>query len=50
MIDTFSVPLHSTLTLISHNDPKYFDRQLWADSVDPDQTAARGSTVYSGVL
>ena len=25
------------------NDPKFSDRQVWADTVDPDQTAPRGS-------
>ena len=24
-----------------HNDPKYLDRQIWANSADPDQTAPR---------
>ena len=26
-----------------HNDPKFSDRQVWANSVDPDQTAPRGA-------
>ena len=29
------------------NDPKFSDRQVWVNSVDPDQTAPRG-TVWSG--
>ena len=29
------------------NDPKFSDRQVWANSVDPDQTAPRGA-VWSG--
>ena len=31
-----------------HNDPKFLDRQVYANSVDPDQTAARGA-VWSGL-
>ena len=30
-----------------HDDLKFSDRQVWANSVDPDQTAPRG-TVSSG--
>ena len=26
-----------------HNVPKFLDKQLWANSVDPDQTAPRSS-------
>ena len=26
-----------------HNDPKFLDRQVWANSADPDQTAPRFS-------
>ena len=29
------------------NDPKFLDRQVWANSVDPDQTAPRGA--YQGL-
>ena len=29
------------------NDPKFLDRQAWANSADPDQTAPRGA-VWSG--
>ena len=25
-----------------HNDPKFSDRKVWANSVDPDQTAPEG--------
>ena len=25
------------------NDPKFLDRQFWANSEDPDQTAPRGA-------
>ena len=25
------------------NDPKFLDRQVWANSADPDQTAPRGA-------
>ena len=25
------------------NDPKFSDRQVWANSADPDQTAPRGA-------
>ena len=28
------------------NDPKFSDRQVWGNSVDPDQTA-RGSTLFA---
>ena len=30
------------------NDPKCLDRQVLANSVDPDQTAAPGGAVWSG--
>ena len=26
-----------------HNDPKFSDRLVWANSADPDQTAPRGA-------
>ena len=29
------------------NDPKFLDRQVWANSADPDQTAPTGA-VWSG--
>ena len=29
---TFSLPMQ-------HNDPKFSDRQVWANTLDPDQTA-----------
>ena len=28
--------------------PKFSDRQVWANSVDPDQTAPTGGAVWSG--
>ena len=30
-----------------HNDPKFSDRQVWANSVDPDQTNPKGLGVWS---
>ena len=27
----------------TRNDPKFSDRQVWANSADPDQTAPRGA-------
>ena len=32
-----------------HNDPKFLDRQVWADILDQDQTASQGS-VWSGSI
>ena len=29
--------------LVYRNDPKFSDRQFWANSADPDQTAPRGA-------
>ena len=29
------------------NDPKFSDRQAWANSDDPDQTASSGSTLFA---
>ena len=29
------------------NDPKFSDREVWANSADPDQTAPRGA-IWSG--
>ena len=29
--------------VIYHNDPKFSDRQVWANSADRDQTAPRGA-------
>ena len=29
------------------NDPKFTDRQVWANSVDPDQTAPKGSALLT---
>ena len=28
-------------SMFYHNDPKFSDRQVWANCVDPDQTAPR---------
>ena len=28
---------------ITGNDPKFSDKQVWANSADPDQTAPRGA-------
>ena len=28
---------------VYRNDPKFLDRQVWANSADPDQTAPRGA-------
>ena len=33
----------SVLDNFYRNDPKYSDRQEWANSADPDQTAPRGA-------
>ena len=29
------------------NDPKFSDRQVWANSVDPDETVWSGSTLFA---
>ena len=29
--------------LVYRNDPKFWDKQVWANSADPDQTAPRGA-------
>ena len=29
--------------IMYRNDPKFLDRQVWANSADPDQTAPRGA-------
>ena len=31
------------LNLKCHNDPKFSDKQVWANSADPDPTAPRGA-------
>ena len=41
------VGFYGSVDTIYHNDPKFLDRYAWADSADPDQTAARGA-VWSG--
>ena len=35
----------TTRVLKYRNDPKFSDRQVWANSADPDQTAPRGGAV-----
>ena len=32
------------------NVPKFSDRQVWANSVDPDQTASRGASTLLAIL
>ena len=40
--------LHCILLILAyHNDPKFSDRLVWANSADPDQTVPRGA-VWSG--
>ena len=37
---------HAQLSMknaLYHNDPKFLDIQVWANSSDPDQTAPRGA-------
>ena len=31
------------MLMMYRNDPKFSDRQAWANSADPDQTAPRGA-------
>ena len=38
---------HGSELQMFRNDPKFLDRQVWANSVDPDQTAPTGA-VWSG--
>ena len=33
--------------IMYRNDPKFSDKQVWTNSVDPDQTAPRGSTLFA---
>ena len=33
-----------------HNDPKFLERQVWANSADPDQTAPQGIGIQGAVL
>ena len=35
--------LKSCFNIVYHYNPKYADRQVWAKSVDPDQTAPKGA-------
>ena len=43
----YQVSVHRTIgplvTFTYHNDPKFSDRLVWANSADPDQTAPRGA-------
>ena len=39
---TYLIP-HNTHNLLLHNDPKFLDKQNWANSVDIDQTAPLGA-------
>ena len=41
------LPDQVTLPTEYHNDPKFSDRQVWANSVDPEQTAPK-EAVYPG--
>ena len=36
-----NIPL--SLEIFYHNDPKFSDRLIWANSADPDQTAPSGA-------
>ena len=38
------------LTYVYRNNPKFLDRQVWANSVDPDQTAPRGAVSSGSAL
>ena len=40
-LQTFQKP--GVLSVNYRNDPKFSDRQVWANSADPDQTAPRGA-------
>ena len=42
---THEKSLHTQLSSEYHNDRKFKDRQVWANSVDPDQTAPSGVLV-----
>ena len=37
------ITAHGRLFPYISNDPKFSDRQAWANSADPDQTAPRGA-------
>ena len=39
----FHYPLLIMHENLYRNDPKFSDRQAWANSADPDQTAPRGA-------
>ena len=40
--DTFQIYFISTVSSEHGNDPKFSDRQVWANTPDPDQTAPLG--------
>ena len=42
-----STKIGAEMTSMYRNDPKFSDRNTWANSADPDQTAPRGA-VRSG--
>ena len=45
-----SVSSYWWVTDTYRNDPKFSDRQAWANSVDPDQTAPRGAVGSGSTL
>ena len=53
VFETSQMKIHTTTIKISLfqwktcNDLNVLDRQVWADSVDPDQTAQSGSTLFA---
>ena len=40
---TWSILQQSSKIILYRNFPKFSDRQVWANSADPDQTAPRGA-------
>ena len=40
---TFLPSIPSFCLYMYRNDPKFWDKQVWANSVDPDQIALRGA-------
>ena len=47
---SLEVKLFWNLNDVYHNGPKFSDRQVWANSADPDQTAplvCSGSTLFA---
>ena len=41
--DEIKPVLFPPISISGCNDPKFSDRQVWANSADPDQTAPRGA-------